>query len=218
VDNSAWLVALLVIVISAVLIWMMQRRIQALVMVQQALVRDAANMAASLKDAEERLERQQRHAPVEARRVREDTLRALLPIDDHIQRACTHLNEADLEALRQGFSLLAKDLDHIWQHNDVARVRPDAGADFDPHEHEAIATQPPAPDDEANTAQGIAHVARDGFRYQDTLLRPAQVVVWQPAEDTSGSVDPDDTPDASVDEAVETFDIIREAEVEVGVS
>jgi len=100
-------------------------------------------------------------------------LQRLLPILDDFERASAHAAPADLESnWARGVQLVERNLRGLLAAEDVQRI-PAEGAEFDPREHEAVGRQPSGDVPEGH----VLHVARQGYRKGERVIRPAQVVV-----------------------------------------
>jgi len=100
-------------------------------------------------------------------------LTQLLPVIDDLQRALASV-PADLaeQPWPQGIALIGQKLESILQRQGLERIG-DEGDHFDPHVHEAVAYEEHPVYDEGQ----VASVYRVGYRLNDRVLRPAQVVV-----------------------------------------
>jgi molecular chaperone GrpE len=100
-------------------------------------------------------------------------LTQLLPVFDDLQRALANVPvELGEHAWTQGVALIGQKLDHILQQQGLERIGGE-GETFDPRIHDAVAY-------EEHPAFGegqVASVYRVGYRLNDRVLRPAQVVV-----------------------------------------
>lgn len=100
-------------------------------------------------------------------------LQRLLPILDDFERAMASATPADLESSwGKGIQLVERNLRGLLAADDVQRLEP-IGAEFDPREHEAVGSQPSTEVPEGH----VLHVARQGYRKGERILRPAQVIV-----------------------------------------
>jgi molecular chaperone GrpE len=100
-------------------------------------------------------------------------LTQLLPVIDDLQRALANVpNDLADQAWPQGVGLIGQKLEHILQIQGLARIG-EEGEHFDPHVHEAVAYEEHPVYDEGQ----VASVYRVGYRLNDRILRPAQVVV-----------------------------------------
>ena len=100
-------------------------------------------------------------------------LTQLLPVIDDLQRALANV-PADLaeHAWPQGIALIGQKLEQILQRQGLEQIGGE-GDRFDPHIHEAVAYEEHPVYDEGQ----VASVYRIGYRLNDRVLRPAQVVV-----------------------------------------
>ena len=97
-------------------------------------------------------------------------VRDLLPVVDNLERA---LESADSqEGLAEGVQLVLADLQGVLAREGVEAVEP-AGERFDPTVHEALSTRA------ADGAEPgvVLDVVQKGYRMNDTVIRPARVVV-----------------------------------------
>jgi molecular chaperone GrpE len=106
-------------------------------------------------------------------RAAEGVLADLLPIVDNLERALEAEAGADgVEAYRRGVELIHKQLLDLLAGRGVTAI--DAlGADFDPHLHQAVASEPA----EGRRDGEIVEVFRTGYLLGDRLLRAAMVKV-----------------------------------------
>ncbi|MDO8487233.1 MAG: nucleotide exchange factor GrpE [Candidatus Curtissbacteria bacterium] len=86
-----------------------------------------------------------------------------LPVLDNLENAQKHLNDEGLEIVIRQF----KD---ILSSEGVEEIE-SVGAAFDPHQHEAAEVQ------EGENDNTVVKVLRKGYKMNDKVLRPAQVVV-----------------------------------------
>src|SRR5258706_696461 len=101
----------------------------------------------------------------------------LLPISDTFDRALAHAPEEALTTdFGQGVGMIRRQLNDPWKRYGVVEV--DTSGPFDPHVHDAVATEPPS--DQAKDT--ILDVLRKGYFLNDKLLRPALVKVAVPDE------------------------------------
>jgi molecular chaperone GrpE len=100
-------------------------------------------------------------------------LTQLLPVLDDLQRALANV-PADLaeHPWPQGVGLIGQKLDRILQQQGLEQIGGE-GDRFDPYIHEAVAYEEHPVYDEGQ----VASVYRVGYRLNDRVLRPAQVVV-----------------------------------------
>ena len=100
-------------------------------------------------------------------------LTQLLPVLDDLQRALANVPaELAQQAWPQGVALIGQKLEQILQRQGLEQIGGE-GDRFDPHIHEAVAYEEHPVYDEGQ----VASVYRVGYRLNDRVLRPAQVVV-----------------------------------------
>ena len=99
---------------------------------------------------------------------------SLLPVTDSLEAG---LLQADATAaqIREGTEATLKQLKSALERNKVVEIKPEPGARFDPHQHQAISMVPA--DQEANT---VVDVLQKGYLIADRVLRPARVTVTAP--------------------------------------
>lgn len=111
-----------------------------------------------------------------------DVLVKLTPITDNFRRAFADSN-TDTKAWRAGIEQIQKQLDDFLTANQFTRLDV-AGVQFDPASHEAVSQLPDATVPEGH----IIHEVEAGYRYRDTIVKPAKVVVSTgQSSDTEGS-------------------------------
>ena len=110
-----------------------------------------------------------------ADRAAESLLLVLLPVVDDLERAlAAEATGEGADAYRRGVELIHKQLSELLARRGV-KVLDALGADFDPHLHQAVASEPA---DEHRDGEVVA-VLRTGYLLNDRLLRPAMVKVAQ---------------------------------------
>lgn len=75
----------------------------------------------------------------------------------------------------EGIRAVKKQFESILERHEITRFTPTAGEIFDPLRHEAVSTVATKNESEDNT---IHTVMQSGFALQDTVVRPARVVVY----------------------------------------
>ena len=128
---------------------------------------------AARREGDKRLERFERALPQQLATARRAAVQPLLVLDDHVIRARRAAEEADGAGLREGITILARDVERAWAQAGLERLAPLAGECFDPSVHEAIA-RIKGGDGEAAV---VEQMEQAGFRSGEDLLRPARVVV-----------------------------------------
>ena len=104
-------------------------------------------------------------------RAKAGLIRELLPVVDNLERALGAVEQSD-DGVGQGLKLVYAELQGVLSRNGVAAMEPN-GEQFDPNVHEAISTRP-AEDAEAGT---VVDVVEKGYKLDETVIRPARVVV-----------------------------------------
>ena len=104
-------------------------------------------------------------------RAKVGLVRELLPVVDNLERALASASESDA-AIAEGVRLVHADLVGVLERNGIESHEP-AGEKFDPTEHEAVSMR-----SEDGAEPGIIlDVVEKGYKLNDTVIRPARVVV-----------------------------------------
>jgi molecular chaperone GrpE len=100
-------------------------------------------------------------------------LQRLFPILDDFERAMSNASDAERQSSwGQGVSLVERNLRGLLAAEGVEAIGA-VGAEFDPRMHEAVGSAP-----SSDVAEGhVLHIARQGYRKGDRILRPTQVIV-----------------------------------------
>jgi molecular chaperone GrpE len=112
--------------------------------------------------------------------------RALLPVLDHFDLALNQDREQiTVDQLFDGVKIVREELNKALEGLGVSVCRPEIGDEFDPTHHQAVMRQP-TEEAEPNTITAVVQV---GYLMNETILRPASVVVAAPleAEETAES-------------------------------
>ena len=137
-----------------------------------------AEMADQFLRAKAEAENMRRRAEEEVAKARkfgiESFAESLLPVCDSLDAALA-IQNATAEQLREGSDATLRQLQQALERNKVVVINPEAGAKFDPNQHQAISAVPAEQD--ANT---IVTVLQKGYLIADRLLRPALVTVAAP--------------------------------------
>jgi molecular chaperone GrpE len=123
-------------------------------------------------DFENYRKRAAKEAAAAGSRAKAGLVRELLPVLDNLERALDHADEGD--SLLEGVRLVHSDLVGVLQRSGVESFDP-SGEPFDPTLHEALSTRP---QDGAHPGT-VVEVVEKGYRLNETILRPARVVVSQ---------------------------------------
>jgi molecular chaperone GrpE len=131
---------------------------------------DFQNYKKRAKKRQERLEK----------RATEDLVQRLIDVRDNLRRAVEEEHE-NVESLREGVELTLKELDRVFQDENVTEIRPDPGEEVDPQRHEVmLRVESDHPEDT------IAEVYQPGYEMAEKVLQSAQVTV------SDGNGDEDD--------------------------
>jgi molecular chaperone GrpE len=102
-----------------------------------------------------------------------EILHDLLPLVDDLERALAAADGTQTVATyRAGVELILKQLAELLRKKGVTAIEA-KGADFDPHVHQAVATEA----SDAHRDNEVIEELRRGYRLGDRLLRPAMVKV-----------------------------------------
>ena len=111
----------------------------------------------------------------------EGLIRKVLALADDLDLAIEHRPDSGIEdAWFEGIAAIDRKLRQLLESEGVSRIDAPAGSQFDPHEHEAVATVPGT----GRPGGEIVEELRGGYRLRDRVIRPALVAV---AEDTGGA-------------------------------
>jgi molecular chaperone GrpE len=101
-----------------------------------------------------------------------DTIGELLPIVDDFDRALAAPAPPEAQSFKAGVDMIQRQLAELLKKRGVTTVDP-LGADFDPHQHQAVAYEeaPGAREGE------VVGVMAKGYKLGERLLRPALVKV-----------------------------------------
>jgi molecular chaperone GrpE len=120
-----------------------------------------------------RIERERREL---AEFVSFEILQDLLPLVDDLERAIAAAtaegSTQTVASYRTGVELIYKQLAELLRKRNVTAIEA-KGADFDPHIHQAVATEP----SETHRDNEVIEDLRRGYRLGERLLRPAMVKV-----------------------------------------
>jgi molecular chaperone GrpE len=121
-------------------------------------------------DFENYRKRAAKEAAAAGDRAKAGLVRELLPVVDNLERALATAPEGD--PLLDGVRMVHGQLVAVLERSGVRGFDP-SGETFDPTEHEALTTRPA---DGADPGI-VVDVVEKGYRLNDTVLRPARVVV-----------------------------------------
>ena len=128
--------------------------------------------------AKAEVENARRRADEEVSKARKFAVEAfaesLLPVADSLTAGLA-IADASAEQLREGSEATLRQLKSALERHKVIEINPEAGAKFDPHQHQAISVVPA--EQEPNT---VVMVLPKGYLIADRVLRPALVTVTAP--------------------------------------
>jgi molecular chaperone GrpE len=117
----------------------------------------------------------------------ESLIRKVLALADDFDLAVEHRPEGTVdEGWVEGIAAIDRKLRSLLESEGVSPIEASPGVQFDPHEHEAVATVPGT----GRAGGEIVEELRRGYRLRDRVIRPALVAV---AED-AGAPEPSDQP------------------------
>jgi molecular chaperone GrpE len=148
-------------------------QIQELMATNAELSEQVKRISAEFQNFSRRQEEEAKRVKV---RIREDIIRTMLPILDHLERtlsaAKTPGGDGALESLLKGVELIEKDVKNIFGEHGLAAI-PAAGEQFDPALHQAVMMQ--ETDEVAD--QTILQELQKGYTLSDRVIRPSMVQV-----------------------------------------
>jgi molecular chaperone GrpE len=145
----------------------LERQVKELEAARDSAIADLQRVAADFDNYRKRTARD--HQALVARAT-EGLVKELLPVLDDLERALEAVQQHEEAKLEEGVRLVHRELSHVLAKAGLVAVETDGK--FDPHEHEALLTQPSDADEGA-----ILEVIQKGYRLGDRVLRPARVVV-----------------------------------------
>jgi molecular chaperone GrpE len=145
----------------------LEQRLAELEAARDSAIADLQRVAADFDNYRKRMARD--HEALVARAA-ERLVKELLPVLDDLERALVAAAEHEEAKLEEGVRLVHRELAQVLAREGLVAV--DTDGTFDPHEHEALLTQPSDEDEGA-----ILEVIQKGYRLGDRVLRPARVVV-----------------------------------------
>ncbi len=129
---------------------------------------DLQRLAAEFENYRKRAAREQERLVAHAH---ERLVRELLPVLDDLERALEVAERHEEPALVDGVRLVERSLRKALEKEGLAEIATDGP--FDPHVHEALATQAK----EAADPGSVLEVVQRGYRLGDRVVRPARVIV-----------------------------------------
>lgn len=104
---------------------------------------------------------------------------SLLPVLDSLEAGLA-IQNASVEQIREGAEATLRQLRAALERNKVIAINPEAGAKFDPHQHQAISVVPVA-EGSQQAPNTVVGVLQKGYLIADRVMRPALVTVSAPA-------------------------------------
>jgi molecular chaperone GrpE len=147
-------------------------QIQELMAANAELSEQVKRVSAEFQNFRRRQEEEAKRVKV---RLREDIIRTMLPILDHLERTLTAANQGGdgaLEALLKGVELIEKDVKKIFGEHGLAAI-PASGEQFDPALHQAVMMQ----ETDEVPDQTILQELQKGYSLNDRVIRPSMVQV-----------------------------------------
>ncbi len=145
----------------------LEQQVKELEAARDSAIADLQRVAADFDNFRKRTARDQESLIA---RAHERLVKELLPVLDDLERALDAAAEHEEAKLEEGVRLVHRELSHVLQKEGLVAVETEGK--FDPHEHEALLTQPSEAEEGA-----ILEVIQKGYRLGDRVLRPARVVV-----------------------------------------
>jgi len=110
-------------------------------------------------------------------RATEDLVENLLDVRDNLKRALDTEHD-DVESLREGVEMTMKELDRVFEDENVEEIAPEPGSETDPQRHEVMMQV------ESDKPEGtVADVYQPGYEMGEQVLRAAQVTVSDGSEE-----------------------------------
>ncbi len=119
--------------------------------------------------------RNERERQALATRLQANLVASLLDVLDDLQRVASSGEDVDADSVLEGVRLVEKKFSSVLE---AAGLEPMdvEGEPFDPEVMEALMT---VPTDDPDRDHRVADVFQRGYRFRDTMVRPARVRVWQ---------------------------------------
>lgn len=138
----------------------------------EELAEQVKRTAAEFQNFRRRQEEEQKRVKV---RIREDIIRSLLPILDHLERTLSAAKgggDKALDSLLQGVELIDKDVRKIFAEHGLTEIAA-AGEPFDAALHQAVMME----ETTEVADQTIIAELQKGYKLDDRVLRPSMVKV-----------------------------------------
>ena len=157
----------------------LEQQVKELEAARESAIADLQRVAADFDNFRKRTARDQESLIA---RAHERLVKELLPVLDDLERALDAAAEHEEAKLEEGVRLVHRELSHVLAKEGLVAVETEGK--FDPHEHEALLTQPSEAEEGA-----ILEVIQKGYRLGDRVLRPARVVVSAGGEERGDAND-----------------------------
>lgn len=125
--------------------------------------------------------RNERERTALATRLQAGLVESLLDVLDDLERVAGSGEDAGAESVLEGVRLVEKKFVSVLEAAGLESIEVE-GEPFDPEIMEALMT---VPTEDAELDHRVADVFQRGYRFRDTLVRPARVRVWQYDESQS---------------------------------
>lgn len=104
----------------------------------------------------------------------EDLIKGILPILDDFERTMKVVHTSDnIEAIKQGLELVAKNLFHNLNKKGVEQIHA-LNQEFDSELHEAIGSLPV---EDENKKNKVIDVVEEGYKFQGRVIRHSKVII-----------------------------------------
>ena len=143
----------------------------------EELVKEKDSYYAMAQRSQADLVNYKKRASEEKEEIRKSTnfflILKILPIIDDFDRAISIIPEDSIKSSwGEGLTLVQRNFNNTLESIGVKKIEA-KGIEFDPREHEALLYE-----ENANFSEGIIiNVIRDGYKFKDQVIRPAQVTV-----------------------------------------
>lgn len=119
--------------------------------------------------------RNERERGALATRLQADLVASLLDVLDDLERVAESGEDASADAVLEGVRMVEKKFMTVLQAAGLEPIEAEGQA-FDPEVMEALMTVPSGDPEQDHK---VADVFQRGYRFRDTMVRPARVRVWQ---------------------------------------
>ena len=135
------------------------------------LFEQLARVQADFRNAQRRLETDKQQA---IQFANSKLITTLLPVIDNFERALSvDPAKTDAAAILKGLQIVHDQLINVLKQQNVEVIAPEAGAPFDPNQHQALMQQP----SDQYAEPTVTQLLQKGYALQGRVLRPAAVAV-----------------------------------------